>query len=136
MTTTSGGAAPSEWPGERLGLKREGHGSIARPGRRILALLIDFAFCYVIYFAFFYESTWASTAIFFIEQVVLMVTLGGGLGHLLLGLRVVRLDGGYAGWWRPIVRTLLLMLVIPAVIWDSDQRGLHDVFSGTVLVRR
>ena len=136
MATTSGGAAPSQWPGERLGFQREGHGSIARPGRRILALLIDFAFCYVIYFAFFYENPWASSVIFLVEQVVLMATLGGGLGHLLLGMRVVRLDGSYAGWWRPIVRTVLLILVIPAVIWDSDQRGLHDVFSGTVLVKR
>lgn len=136
MTSPSGGAAPSDWPGERLGFNREGRGSVARPGRRILALLIDFAFCYVIYFAFFYENSWASSVIFLIEQVVLMTTLGGGLGHLLLGMRVVRLNGAYAGWWRPIVRTVLLMLVIPAVIWDSDQRGLHDVFSGTVLVKR
>jgi uncharacterized RDD family membrane protein YckC len=136
VASVSGGAAPSEWPGERLGLHREGHGSIARSGRRIAALLIDFAFCYVIYFAFFFDNPFASSIIFFIEQVVLMITLGGGLGHLLLGMRVVRLDGSYAGWWRPIVRTLLLMLVIPAVIWNSDQRGLHDVFAGTVLVRR
>ncbi|WP_245635839.1 RDD family protein [Herbiconiux solani] len=136
MTTSSGSAAPSEWPGQRLGLNREGRGSVARAGRRIAALLIDFAFCYVIYFAFFFENPFASSIIFFIEQVVLMSTLGGGLGHLLLGMRVVRLNGGYAGWWRPALRTILLMLVVPAVIWDSDQRGLHDVFAGTVLVKR
>jgi uncharacterized RDD family membrane protein YckC len=131
-----GGAAPSEWPGERLGLRREGHGSIARPGRRIAALLIDFAFCYVIYYAFFLYSDWASLVIFLIEQIVLLILLGGGIGHLLLGLRLARLDGSWAGWWRPILRTVLLVLVVPAVIWDSDQRGLHDVFSGTMLIKR
>ncbi|WP_291052166.1 RDD family protein [Herbiconiux sp.] len=136
MTTSTGGAAPSQWPGERLGFNREGHGSVARPGRRIAGLLIDFAFCYVIYFAFFFGNDWASLVIFMIEQIVLLVTLGGGIGHLVLGMRLVRLDGGYAGWWRPILRTVLLVLIIPAVIWDSDQRGLHDVFSGTVLVKR
>ncbi|MCS5733837.1 RDD family protein [Herbiconiux daphne] len=130
------GAAPSQWPGERLGFRREGRGSIARPGRRIAALAIDFAFCYVIYFAFFFGSDWASLVIFVIEQVVLLVTLGGGLGHLLLGLRLVKLDGTYAGWWRPIVRTVLLVLLVPALIWDSDQRGLHDVFAGTVLIKK
>jgi hypothetical protein len=26
-------------------------------------------------------------------------------------------------------------LIIPAVIWDGDQRGLHDKIAGTVLVR-
>ena len=131
-----GGAAPSDWPGERLGLNREGHGSIARPGRRISALLIDFALCYVIYFAFFFGSDWASLLIFVVEQIVLLILLGGGVGHLLLGLRLVRLDGSWAGRWRPILRTVLLVLVIPAVIWDSDQRGLHDVFAGTMLIRR
>jgi uncharacterized RDD family membrane protein YckC len=33
------------------------------------------------------------------------------------------------------VRTALLIVVIPAVIWDADQRGLHDKVAGTVLVR-
>ncbi|WP_414172416.1 RDD family protein [Clavibacter tessellarius] len=37
--------------------------------------------------------------------------------------------------WRPALRTVLLCLVVPAVVWNADQRGLHDVFSGTVLVR-
>ena len=45
------------------------------------------------------------------------------------------IDGAWVGLWRPIVRTVLLVLVIPAVIWDADQRGLHDKAAGTVLVR-
>jgi hypothetical protein len=47
----------------------------------------------------------------------------------------VPLAGGYLGLWRPLVRTLLLCLGIPALIWDRDQRGLHDKAAGTVLVR-
>jgi uncharacterized RDD family membrane protein YckC len=42
---------------------------------------------------------------------------------------------GWPGLWRPIVRSVLLALVIPAVIWDADNRGLHDKAAGTVLVR-
>jgi uncharacterized RDD family membrane protein YckC len=129
------GAAPSEWPGERLGFPREGRGSVARPGRRIAALLIDFAVCFVVYYAFFYGNDWASLIIFMIEQIVLIIAVGGGIGHLVMGLRVAKLNGGYAGWWRPIVRTVLLVVLIPPLIWDSDQRGLHDVFAGTVLIR-
>jgi hypothetical protein len=49
---------------------------------------------------------------------------------------VVPLTGGYLGLWRPFARTALLCVVIPAVIWDRDQRGLHDRLIGTVLVRR
>ena len=40
-------------------------------------------------------------------------------------MRVQLVTGGWVGLWRPIVRTVLLCLVIPAVIWDADQRGLH-----------
>ncbi|MDQ1597583.1 MAG: hypothetical protein QOI70_1007, partial [Microbacteriaceae bacterium] len=58
------------------------------------------------------------------------------IGHLLLGMRVVPVAGGWIGPWRPIVRTLLLSIIIPAVIWDRDKRGMHDRAAGTVLVRR
>jgi uncharacterized RDD family membrane protein YckC len=34
-----------------------------------------------------------------------------------------------------LVRTILLMLLIPAVIWDRDQRGLHDRLARTAVVR-
>ena len=29
----------------------------------------------------------------------------------------------------------LLCLLIPAVIWDADQRGLHDRYAGTLVAR-
>ena len=51
-------------------------------------------------------------------------------------MRVQLVTGGWVGLWRPVVRTVLLCLVIPAVIWDADQRGLHDKAAGTVLLRR
>jgi uncharacterized RDD family membrane protein YckC len=34
------------------------------------------------------------------------------------------------------VRIGLILLVIPAVIWDADNRGLHDKAAKTILVRR
>jgi len=48
----------------------------------------------------------------------------------------VPLTPAWIGVWRPALRTVLLCLAVPAVIWDTDQRGLHDRLSGTVLVRR
>lgn len=118
-----------------MGRPEAGPGSIARPGRRIAAVLVDFAFCYALYALFFFGSSSASLIIFAVEQVALIVAFGGSLGHLLFGMRVVTLQNRRAGVWRPVLRTALLVLLIPAVIWDSDQRGLHDVFAGTVLVR-
>ena len=73
--------------------------------------------------------------VFSIVQILFLPTLGGSPGHRLLGLRLQLVGGGWVGLWRPIVRTVLLCLVIPAVIWDADQRGLHDKAAGTVLLR-
>ncbi|WP_108251590.1 RDD family protein [Planctomonas deserti] len=131
-----GDPAGNLWPGWRLGLPQEGRGSVARAGRRIAAISIDLLLCAIISWVFFFGVEFASLAIFAVEQIVLLITLGGGVGHLLLGMRLVTLQGEHCGVWRPILRTALLCLLIPALIWNSDQRGLHDVFSGTVLVRR
>jgi uncharacterized RDD family membrane protein YckC len=125
----------SRYPGERLGFPQNGVGSIARAGRRIGALAIDWACAVVISAAFFGYDAWATTIIFAIVQILFIPTLGGSPGHRILRMRVVRLGGGWVGLWRPIVRTVLLVLVIPAVIWDLDQRGLHDKAAGTVLLR-
>jgi hypothetical protein len=86
--------------------------------------------------SFFSYDPWATLGVFAIAQVVFLLTLNGSVGHLIVGMRVVPVASGFLGWWRPIVRTALLCLVIPAVIWDRDQRGMHDRLIGTVLVRR
>ena len=129
-----------EYPGERLGLPREGSGSIGRLGRRVGALFIDYGAAYLIS-GFFGWDPLAILALFAAIQLVFLPTLQGSPGHRLFGLRLVRVDGAaegagaWVGLWRPIVRTALLIVVIPAVIWDADQRGLHDKVAGTVLLR-
>jgi uncharacterized RDD family membrane protein YckC len=124
------------WPGLRLGRPQTGQGAVARPGRRLIALAIDWGIAAVIAYAFFDYDALAVMLIWVGAQIVFLATLGSSVGHRLLGLRLELLGGGYAGLWRPVVRTLLLALVIPALIWDADQRGLHDKAAGTVLVRR
>jgi uncharacterized RDD family membrane protein YckC len=125
---------PDSYPGERLGLPREGPGSIGRIGRRVGALFIDYGAAYLLSGFFAYDAL-AILAIFGAIQLVFIPTLQGSPGHRIFGLRLRRLAGGWVGLWRPIVRTLLLIVVIPAVIWDPDQRGLHDKAADTVLVR-
>ena len=77
----------------------------------------------------------ASAAAAALIQIVFIPTLQGSPGHRILGMKLVRVDGAWVGLWRPIVRTLLLVVVIPEVIWDADQRGLHDKAAGTNVVR-
>lgn len=134
------------YPGERLGLPQTGSGSIGRLGRRIAALVIDYAAASVIAGAYlgFQQfalpkeagvSQFAPMIVFAVLQIVFIPTIGGSPGHRLVGLRLVMMNGDWVGLWRPIVRTLLLVFVIPAVIFDADQRGLHDKAVGTVLIR-
>lgn len=136
----------NSYPGERLGLPESGPGSIGRPGRRIGALVIDYVAATIIATAFLgYDqfalpteaglTQFAPMAVFAVLQILFIPTASGSPGHRILGMRVVRLDGGWVGLWRPIVRTLLLVVVVPAVVWDADQRGLHDKAVGTVLIR-
>lgn len=73
--------------------------------------------------------------IFIIFQILGVWTLHGSLGHRIMGMYVVDVLGRKLAWWRPIVRTVLLVLVIPALVWDSDQRGFHDKLAGTILLR-
>ncbi len=137
--------AENDYPGQQLGLPREGRGSIARPGRRIAALLIDVASAGLIGFAFFstpdpitgvpFANPVATNLIFFAVQILFIPLIGGSPGHRIMGMRLELASGGWVGLWRPIVRTILLALIIPAVVFDSDQRGLHDKAVGTILVR-
>ena len=125
-------------PGERLGRPAEGPGSVARFGRRAVALLLDWYLCWAL--AQWLLSEWNGhglvTLAFLFALNVLTVGLAGHTpGHLLLGLQVQTLDGRPAGLARAAVRSALLCLLVPPVVFDQDQRGLHDRTAGTLLVR-
>ena len=115
--------------------------------RRFVALLIDWIACSLIAIAFFYhphaghagsvltEPRLWTPLVFGIEDFLLTAFTGFTIGKRLLGLRVVRLDGRPVGLQRAFVRTLLLMLVVPAMMMDRDLRGLQDKAAGTAVIR-
>ncbi|RLV08406.1 RDD family protein [Streptomyces griseocarneus] len=126
--------------GERLGLPESGPGSIARPGRRIAAIFIDWALCMLIAYAFLANGkgqqagNWA-LLIFFVLTLVTVGTVGFTPGKRIVGLRVMGESGGRLPFPRVVLRGVLLVLFIPAIIWDRDGRGLHDRFTKSVQVR-
>ncbi|MGF1431792.1 RDD family protein [Kitasatospora sp. LaBMicrA B282] len=126
--------------GERLGLPREGSGSVAGTARRIGALFVDGWIASLIAYGTFSHGSLAradllNLPVFFAMSAVLLCTTGTTIGKRLFGLRVVRLDGSRASIPQMLLRTLLLCLVVPAAVWDRDTRGLHDKAVATVEVR-
>jgi uncharacterized RDD family membrane protein YckC len=124
-----------QWAGQRLGLPESGAGSLAKLGRRVLALLIDWGLAWLVALGLANNDNTIHVIVFGLEQWLLVGTVGYSIGHRILGLQVRRLDGKYVGLWRSLIRVGLILLVLPATIWDADNRGLHDKAAGTVLVR-
>lgn len=120
-------------------------------GRRLAGIALDWALCLVISSAFFAAADAqqltivervllngepaATLGVWALQHLLLVATLGTTLGHRVVGVRVVREDGSPAvGLGRALGRTVLLALVIPAVVWDADGRGMHDRAVGTRIV--
>jgi len=126
--------------GEQLGLPEHGPGSIARPGRRLGAIAVDWGLCLLVAYGLITHSynkaasTWAPLILFVLIGFTL-ATVGSTPGKRLFGLRVVALDTGRVSPLRALLRTVLLFLALPPLIWDRDGRGLHDRVARTVEVR-
>ena len=122
------------YPGERFGLPEQGPGSVANMARRLLALLIDWLLCMVIAYWLTHSQFW-TIAVFAIEDYVLTALTGTTVGKRLLGIRVIRTGGGLVGLRWALVRTAILLTVVPPLLTDRDLRGLHDRASDTIVVR-
>jgi uncharacterized RDD family membrane protein YckC len=127
----------SEYRGERLGLPLAGPGSVVGLGRRTAALTADW-FIALFVVRLFTDAPFSVAQIaIFAGQIVLFTWLvGGSMGQRLLRTRVIDVaSGGRLTLWRAFLRTLLILLVFPAVVYDRDQRGLHDRAANSVVVR-
>ena len=129
-------------PGARLGLPLAGPGAVASFGRRCLALCADWFACLAISHAILRNlhtssntSSLLTLEIFATQVALFTVLLGGSFGQTLLGVGVRTINGQRLGVLATIVRTVLLCLVFPALIWDRDGRGLHDLAARSVTIR-
>ncbi|MGB5951306.1 MAG: RDD family protein [Ornithinimicrobium sp.] len=143
-----------DYPGRALGLPADGPGSLAPFGRRLVAIFCDWTLAQLVVLLVF-GIGWGATGIaafaplaaFAVLNLLLLPTMGGTPGHQLLGLQVVSLqvDDVVApqAWLARVprvvptlIRTVLLCLVVPALIFASDGRGYHDRVAGTMILRR
>jgi uncharacterized RDD family membrane protein YckC len=134
---------PQSYRGEKLGLPESGRGSIGPAGPRVAAFVVD-ALASGLVAALFVHGKGASGHLpgswsllpLAVDYVLGMLVAGRTLGMYLFGLRVIRVDADVAVTpWRALVRTVLLFLLVPAVVFDRDGRGLHDRLSDTAVVR-
>lgn len=121
-----------------LGIPVSGPGSQAPMWRRIVGLCIDWAAASGVSFLLFDYNSIATLLVFAAAHFIFVSSLGFTLGHYLAGLRVVPQESGttFVGFVRGFLRTLLLVLVLPAVVWDAEGRGLHDKAARTLIVLR
>ena len=116
-------------------------------GRRALGITIDWFAAYAVSLGFFAGSGTllersrgiGSTVLLVMAlEYLILVTLGGSsFGHRIVGLKVIRFSDGEAA--RPLqvlVRTLLMVIIITAITFDENGRGINERLSNTVLVRR
>lgn len=140
-SASPGGSLPEEpaYRGQRLGLPEAGSGSMARLGRRVVALFIDWITAVVISRALVGtpETTlesFATLGIFALQVTLLTWLWGSSFGQRMVGIRVVG-RSRRLGLIAAALRTFLICIVIPPVIWDADGRGLHDRAVDSVVVR-
>jgi len=111
---------------------------VASFGRRLLALLIDWALCTLVaslLVADLRTNPWPQLAVFVLAHGFFVGLFGRTLGMAITRIRCVSIaDGGAIGIPRALLRAVLLALVIPAMITDGDGRGVHDRVVGSVMV--
>jgi len=110
-------------------------------GRRMLGVLIDWLMSYAIAIGFFVEfgepSMGAVVFLIFTAQYLLFAALGGATpGHRVVGLKIVRFsDGAMPTPLQALIRTGLLVLIVTAITFDHNGRGINERLSNTVLIR-
>jgi hypothetical protein len=102
-------------------------------GRRLLGLTIDWLMCYVIALGLIGNTSW-TLAVFFLETFLLTALGGATAGHRAIRVKVVNFHSGANPTLRQsFIRTVLLCLVVTAITYDENGRGIHERFSGTKL---
>lgn len=137
---------PDRYPGERLGLPREGTGALAPFGARLLAFTVDILASALVAGLI---NVWVSDpsaaerqaaafAVLAVEHVLLVALTGQTLGMRLMGLKVLRFKDitRPPGFLPALIRTVPLLLTLGLTgFFTKEGRGLHDLAAGTVVIR-
>jgi uncharacterized RDD family membrane protein YckC len=105
--------------------------------RRFGALFVDWIECVLVagFFVPPLHQSWEPVVGLVLWYGFFVGLFGQTPGMWLAKIRCVGVvDERPVGIARALLRGLLLVLVVPALIMDKDQRGVHDRYAGTVVV--
>ncbi|MFI5953452.1 RDD family protein [Cryptosporangium sp. NPDC051539] len=107
-------------------------------GRRFVAFLVDSVLCSLVAGLFTYPDPpggW-STLVFLVAYTGFTGLFGESPGLRVLGMRVEGVaDGRPIGLGRALLRTLLIIIVIPVLVPSADGRRYHDKVVGSIVTR-
>ena len=116
--------------------------NLAGVWQRIFALVVDWAASLLIVRLLFPGLPFGSdlygawTMAVFASEVLLLTWLtGASFGQRIIGIGVVSYRSDRLKFWQVLARTVMIILVIPAVVMDKDKRGLHDILVGAGVVK-
>jgi uncharacterized RDD family membrane protein YckC len=105
--------------------------------RRFGALFLDWLLCLLVagFFGNPARQGWPPVVVLIVEYALFVGLFGQTPGMALTRIRCVSFaDGGRIGIARAFLRGVLLCLVVPALIMDGLNRGLHDRAAGSIVV--
>ncbi len=116
-------------------------------GRRMLGITIDWLAAYAVTLGFFSgggsllersRGIGGTVLIVLALEYLILVSFGGSsFGHRIVGLKVVRYsDGGAVTPLQALIRTVLMVVIITAITFDENGRGVNERLSNSVLVKR
>jgi uncharacterized RDD family membrane protein YckC len=108
-------------------------------GKRILALIIDWASAILVVQVIpnapeygTQRNSLLTLIIFALEVILFTWLMGASFGQRIMRLRVKDfIKNSNPSLFQSIFRTLLIVLIIPPLLADSDGRGLHDRLAKT-----
>jgi uncharacterized RDD family membrane protein YckC len=163
QTVTQALGQPQPWPGASLGLPQHGPNSLADPGQRLVARILDSVILGIGFFIVLFATGAAAgvgglsegfTALGLLVafaglvayEVGLTATRGQTVGKMALGIRVVDAATGQPPGWGPsFVRWVIPVVMgfvpfLPIVdalwlLWDANRQCLHDKPAKTLVIR-
>ena len=139
------GNAPQRYRGEKIGLPATGPGSLSTTGPRLGAFLVDAIASSLVAALFVHHhgptfadklpGSWSLVPLA-VDYVGGLMIAGRTLGMYLFGLHLVNVQRGKSlDIGSVVIRTVLLFLLVPALVFDRDGRGLQDRTTDTAVVR-